>query len=41
MHDMPHTCPMIPIGIPDPTFLKQKVSLAWDAGNDHGRVLVN
>ena len=41
MRHMPHTCPMIPIDISDHAFLNRKLSPAWDAGNYHGRVLVN
>jgi len=37
MCDMPHAPAMIPVIIPDPAFVKRKVPLAWDAGDDHGR----
>ena len=32
---MPHAFPVIPMMIPDPAFVKRKVFLAKDAGNDH------
>ena len=41
MGNMPHAFSMIPMLILDPAFVKRKVLLAYDAGNDHGRVLVD
>ena len=35
MRHMPYASPMMPMSIPDPAFLKRKVSLANDAGDDH------
>ena len=36
MSNMPHTLSMIPVSIPNPAFVKRKVLLAKDAGDDHG-----
>jgi hypothetical protein len=41
MSNMPHASSMMPVSIPDPAFVKRKVFLAQDAGDDHDRVLVN
>jgi len=35
MCNMPDALPVIPMLIPDPSFVKRKVFLAKDAGNDH------
>ncbi len=35
--NMSHTLSMMPTGIHDPTFIKRKVFLATDTGNDHRR----
>ena len=32
---MPNPSEMIPVSIPDPAFIKRKVFLAWDTGDDH------
>ena len=39
MRPMSDTLPVMAMGIPDPAFLKRKVFLAKDAGNDHRRYL--
>jgi hypothetical protein len=32
---MPHALSMIPMSIPDPAFVKRKVFLTYDTGNEH------
>ena len=39
--NIPYTSSMIPVFIPEHAFIKRKVFLAQDAGDDHGRVPVN
>ena len=38
---MPHALSMIPTLIPDPAFVKRKVFLAWDAGDERRALLAN
>ena len=38
--NMPHASSVTPMSIPDPAFVKRKVFLAKDAGNDHGVCLI-
>ena len=33
--DMPHALSVIPMSIPDPAFVKRKMFLAHDTGEDH------
>ena len=35
MRHMPNALAMIPVSIPDPAFLKRKVSLAKDTGDEY------
>ena len=35
MGNMPYAFPMIPVSIPDPAFVKRKVSLVYDTDSNH------